>query len=266
MRKSSVSLYSTISAVALMLAAPAAAQTTFTISWWGFNGDKLQEIVVDPFQEMCGCEVVFETGNNSDRLNRLQMRSGAGVDVIYPGPQVQHTRVEVPLLSDMLCGASRPGHFSGVATVVCKLFNMVQPQVAVFGKKDYQQLLVVRKMVEDLAMPVVIHAVDTMREEDGLAMSSRNAYLTAAERARAPALYAILRRTADEISAGSRDFGGLEQAAAEALQGHGARPDYFQIRRARDLGQPAGDEQEFVLLAAAYLGKARLIDNIELDI
>ena len=185
------------------------------------------------------------------------------VEVMYPKPQADQTRVEVPGLSQLLCGACRPGHFVGVATVVCKLFNMVQPDIAVFGNKDYQQLMVIRRMVEDLAMPVTIVGVETMREADGLAMSSRNGYLGAQERALAPMLYRTLSDLAARLGDGEDDFYGLEKQAAAALDGAGFRTDYIAIRRASDLLDPAAGETELVILAAAYLGKARLIDNIE---
>ena len=187
------------------------------------------------------------------------------VEVMYPKPQADQTRVEVPGLSELLCGACRPGHFVGVATVVCKLFNMVQPDIAVFGNKDYQQLMVIRRMVEDLAMPVAIVGVETMREADGLAMSSRNGYLGAHERALAPMLYRTLSDLAARLGDGEDDFHRLEQEAAAALDGAGFRTDYVAIRRASDLLDPAAGETELVILAAAYLGKARLIDNIEVS-
>jgi pantoate--beta-alanine ligase len=188
------------------------------------------------------------------------------VEVMYPKPQADQTRVEVPGLSELLCGACRPGHFVGVATVVCKLFNMVQPDIAVFGNKDYQQLMVIRRMVEDLAMPVAIVGVETMREADGLAMSSRNGYLGADERALAPMLYRTLSDLAARLGDGEDDFHRLEQEAAAVLDGAGFRTDYLAIRRASDLLDPAAGETELVILAAAYLGKARLIDNIEVSL
>jgi pantoate--beta-alanine ligase len=187
------------------------------------------------------------------------------VEVMYPKPQAEQTRVEVPGISDLLCGASRPGHFVGVATVVCKLFNMVQPDIAVFGKKDYQQLMVIRRMVEDLAMPVTVVGVETTRESDGLAMSSRNGYLSAEERAIAPALYRIIRAAAARLQQGDEDYASLEREAAGELEAKGLRSDYFSVRRAEDLGMPGPMEKALVILAAAYLGKARLIDNLEVS-
>ena len=185
------------------------------------------------------------------------------VAVMYPKPQADQTRVEVPGLSELLCGARRPGHFVGVATVVCKLFNMVQPDIALFGKKDFQQLMVIRRMVEDLAMPVDIVGVETMREADGLAMSSRNGYLDAAERAIAPGLYRVLTDLAERLRGGEDDFSRLEAETARELDAAGFRTDYVAIRRAADLLDPAAGEPDLVILAAAYLGKARLIDNLE---
>ncbi|MGD8911288.1 MAG: pantoate--beta-alanine ligase [Candidatus Thiodiazotropha sp.] len=194
----------------------------------------------------------------------------AGVDLlfapsaktVYPqGKQVQ-TRVEVPELSDILCGASRPGHFVGVATIVCKLFNYVQPDIAVFGEKDYQQLMVIRRMVADLAMPVEIIGLPTVREADGLAKSSRNCYLSPQERKRAPKLYETLRITARSLRGGERNFPLLEAKAIDLLRSAGFKPDYYTIRRADDLMLPSEGEPNLVILAAAYLGTTRLIDNL----
>lgn len=204
--------------------------------------------------------------------NDARMLEGEGTDLLfapsvqtmYPKPQDQQTRVEVPDISELLCGACRPGHFVGVATVVCKLFNMVQPDIALFGKKDFQQLMVIRRMVEDLTMPVRVIGVETMREADGLAMSSRNGYLTAEERSTAPILYRTLSGIAHRLGEGSDDFAGLEAQASRELDENGFGPDYVAIRRAADLAEPEAGERELVILAAAYLGKARLIDNIDL--
>ncbi|MCW8905629.1 MAG: pantoate--beta-alanine ligase [Sedimenticola sp.] len=185
---------------------------------------------------------------------------------VYPRPQAEQTRVEVPGLSDLFCGASRAGHFVGVATVVCKLFNMAQPDVAVFGEKDYQQLLVIRQMVQDLCFPIEIHGLPTVREVDGLARSSRNGYLTDEERSLAPAIYRQLKATVGRIQQGRRDFALLEEQALSNLESEGFLPDYYAIRRARDLGEPGPEDSDLVILAAAYLGKARLIDNIRLSL
>jgi pantoate--beta-alanine ligase len=194
----------------------------------------------------------------------------AGVDLlfapsaatIYPQGNQAQTRVEVPGLSDILCGASRPGHFVGVATIVCKLFNLVQPDLAVFGEKDYQQLMVIRRMVADLAIPVNIAGLPTVREEDGLAMSSRNGYLTRDQRRQAPKLYEALQATARALREGDRDYALLEAKGRELLEFAGFRPDYFTIRRALDLATPAREDQNLVILAAAFMGNTRLIDNL----
>ncbi len=185
---------------------------------------------------------------------------------MYARPQHEQTRVEVPGLSDLFCGASRPGHFVGVATVVCKLFNMVQPDLALFGEKDYQQLLVIRQMVQDLSIPVVIHGLPTVREVDGLARSSRNSYLSDGERSIAPALYQQLQQTAAGIKRGKHDYAALERQAINRLESEGFTPDYYAIRRAIDLAEPGPDDKSLVILAAVHLGKARLIDNIQLTL
>lgn len=190
-----------------------------------------------------------------------------GVDEIYPNGEAAMTRVEPPeALANILCGASRPGHFVGVVTVVCKLFNLVQPELAVFGEKDFQQLLVIRRMVEDLDMPIRIIAVPTVREADGLAMSSRNRYLAPAERQQAASLAATLARVVDRLQAGERDFAGLEAAAEQMLREAGFLPEYVSIRRRNDLTTPARGDRALVVLAAARLGAARLIDNRCLDL
>lgn len=198
------------------------------------------------------------------------MLAAAGVDLLfaptvaemYPRGEEAATRVVVPELSDILCGAHRPGHFGGMATVVCKLLNMVVADVAVFGEKDYQQLMIVRRMVEDLWIPTRVLSAPTHREPDGLAMSSRNRYLTPEERARAPALYRALRAAADAIAAGRRDYDAVTDEGLRALTRAGFRPNYFEVRNAEDLRPAAADTTRLVVLAAAWLGKARLIDNI----
>ncbi len=185
---------------------------------------------------------------------------------MYPRGREGITRVEVPGLSDILCGAFRPGHFAGVTTVVAKLFNQVQPDLALFGRKDFQQLMLIRRMVRDLDFPIEIVGVPTVREADGLAMSSRNNYLSEAERRIAPRLHHSLAAAAGRLQAGERDFAALAAAANEELAAAGLRPDYFELRRASDLAPPAPGDRELVLLAAAYLGQARLIDNLELTL
>ncbi|MCL1035896.1 pantoate--beta-alanine ligase [Shewanella submarina] len=183
-------------------------------------------------------------------------------DIMYPKGLAEQTFVEVPEISDQLCGETRPGHFRGVATVVCKLFNLVQPDIALFGKKDFQQLLVIRTMVEDLSMPIEIIGVDTVREASGLAMSSRNGYLTAEEKAIAPALKRTLDKLAAYVQAGDTPETATEKALQQ-LQLAGLKPDYISVRNALNLAQPRSQDKHLVILAAAYLGKARLIDNLE---
>jgi pantoate--beta-alanine ligase len=185
------------------------------------------------------------------------------VPEMYPDGHHARTVVQVPALSTMLCGEFRPGHFTGVATVVNKLFNIVQPDVAVFGTKDFQQLAVIRRMVRELSMPVEIVGAPIAREQDGLAMSSRNMYLGAKERKTAPLLYRLLGKTRDAIAAGERHFAVLEEAARNQLEAAGFRPDYYSVRRAEDLLPPTDADRALVVLAAAWLGKARLIDNLE---
>lgn len=188
------------------------------------------------------------------------------VEEMYPHGQALQTIVSVPGVSEGLCGGSRPGHFDGVSTVVSKLFNMVLPDLAVFGQKDFQQLAVIRTMVRDLNMPVQIIGEPTMRAEDGLALSSRNGYLSADERATAPALYRTLNQLADAIRNGDRDFPALLTRGKQALQSAGLRPDYLEIRNATDLQPAEADMRELVILAAAFLGRTRLIDNLRVDI
>ncbi len=181
---------------------------------------------------------------------------------VYPNGREGVTHVEVPGISDILCGASRPGHFRGVATVVAKLFNMVQPELALFGEKDFQQLSVLRCMVRDLNIPLEVIGVPTEREADGLAMSSRNGYLTEEERAVAPALYQALSAVAGKLYVGRHDFATIEAEAAAQLEAKGLRPDYISIRHAVDLEPAEAGHKQLVVLAAAYLGRARLIDNL----
>lgn len=188
------------------------------------------------------------------------------VDTVYPFGIDKATLVSVPGLTRNFCGASRPGHFDGVTTVVARLFALVQPDVAVFGQKDYQQQLVIRHMTADLSLPIRIITAPTVREADGLAMSSRNQYLSDAERAVAPQLHASLEAVGTELENGNRDFEALEKAALARLEATGFAPDYVAIRRAESLEPPDRDCDEIVVLAAAHLGKARLIDNIVVTI
>ncbi len=188
------------------------------------------------------------------------------VDEMYPDGMAVQTRVSVPQLSEGLCGASRPGHFEGVATVVSKLFNMVQPDIAVFGQKDFQQLAVIRAMVRDLNMPIQIIGEPTVRAEDGLALSSRNGYLNAEQRATAPVVYRTLSQLADGIRQGRRDFPALIAEGRQALIDAGLKPDYLEVRHAVDLRPALASDHDLVILVAAYLGPTRLIDNLHLDL
>jgi pantoate--beta-alanine ligase len=186
---------------------------------------------------------------------------------IYPRGRAASTRVEVPGVSDILCGAARPGHFRGVATVVHRLLQLVSPDVALFGKKDYQQLLVIRLMTADFGLPVEIIGIDTVRDADGLAMSSRNGYLSPEERRIAPKLYATLQVLAGQIQ--GAPWGSIaehEEQAAEQLEIDGFRPDYVSVRRQQDLAIPGPNDRQLVILAAAWLGRTRLIDNLELEL
>ena len=219
----------------------------------------------------------FGPNDDFDRYPRTfrddcEKLAAAGVDLlfapseaeIYPEPQQYH--VDPPEIQHELDGAFRPGHFRGVATVVLKLFHIVQPQVALFGKKDYQQLMVLRNMTRQLALPIEIVGGETVRAEDGLALSSRNAYLSPVERAEAPRLYRLLAGIHAAVCAGERNFLELENAAACELDSHGWKTDYVAVRRQADL-QPSesGHDEPLVVLAASRLGQARLIDNVEID-
>jgi pantoate--beta-alanine ligase len=181
---------------------------------------------------------------------------------MYPRGEAASTVVSVPALSRDLCGEFRPGHFDGVASVVLRLLNVVAPDVAVFGEKDYQQLVLLRRMAADLHVPVRLVGVPTVRERDGLAMSSRNQYLDADERSRAPALHAALLDCRAQLLAGARNHAALERAAVRALRRAGFVPDYVAIRSAADLAPPSSGTRDLRILAAARLGRARLIDNL----
>ncbi len=224
-------------------------------------------IFVNPlqFNEAADFELYPRTLEND--VNQLQAE---GVDAlfapeaaeIYPQGQLSATKVLVPGLGDILEGEHRPGHFTGVTTVVNKLFNLVQPDLAIFGEKDYQQLMLIRRMVSDLNMPVQIISVATCREADGLAMSSRNSRMSAQQRQQAPAIYHALKDIVDRISHGEHDFARLEQSAMAELGQQGFDAEYIAIRRTYDLMIPADQDQSLVVLAAARLGNIRLIDNM----
>jgi pantoate--beta-alanine ligase len=194
----------------------------------------------------------------------------AGVDVLFAPtetdlyPEPQEYFVEPPAIQNVLDGEFRPGHFRGVATVVAKLFNCVQPAAAVFGKKDYQQLMVIRNMTRQLALPIAIVGGETVRADDGLALSSRNGYLNVAERAEAPRLYRLLTGIRQAIRGGASDFAALEAQAVGELTAAGWKTDYVAVRQQADLTMPKGVDAPLVVLAASRLGATRLIDNIEI--
>jgi pantoate--beta-alanine ligase len=196
----------------------------------------------------------------------VQMLFAPTTEEVYPEGLEAQTAVEVPQLTNTLCGASRPGHFTGVATVVSKLFNIVQPDVAVFGEKDFQQLSVIRKMVRDLCQPIEIVGVPTARAGDGLALSSRNGYLTPEQRKTAPLLNETLVECREAIACGFDNYRELEAHAKLKLIRAGFEPDYFEIRDARTLAEVTEDTEEIAILAAAKLGQPRLIDNVRLNL
>lgn len=196
--------------------------------------------------------------------------AAAGVDVLFAPteadlyPEAQEYFVEPPAIQNVLDGEFRPGHFRGVATVVLKLFNCVQPDAAVFGKKDYQQLMVIRNMTHQLALPIAIIGGETIRAADGLALSSRNGYLSESERAEAPRLYRLLNEVREAIRAGETDTVKLENAAISELTAAGWKTDYVAVRQQADLSIPQGSDVPLVVLAASRLGNTRLIDNLEI--
>jgi pantoate--beta-alanine ligase len=187
------------------------------------------------------------------------------VQDIYPRGQGESAIVHIPHLAEILCGEFRPGHFDGVATVVTKLLGIVQPDVAIFGEKDFQQLAIIRRAVADLSVPTEILGGTTVREANGLAMSSRNRYLDPSQRAAAPQIFRSLSSAGKKISAGERDFAAIEQVATGELQNAGFKPDYFSVRDAESLLVPAPTTKRFVILTAARIGKARLIDNVQVQ-
>lgn len=219
----------------------------------------------------------FGQGEDFDRYPRTLQADAAllekeGASVVFAPDEkelyprvVQQYKVEPPAIQDELCGAFRPGHFRGVATVVTKLFNIVEADVACFGKKDYQQLFVIKSMVDDLNMKIEIVPVDTGRAEDGLALSSRNGYLSAVERAEAPRLYQHLTAMTAAIKAGERDFEKLAQQVSADLTMRGWEVDYVEVRNAKNLKSATHTDHELVILIAARIGSTRLIDNIEIS-
>ncbi|WP_339683695.1 pantoate--beta-alanine ligase [uncultured Pseudoalteromonas sp.] len=188
------------------------------------------------------------------------------VETIYPNGLAAQSFVDVPDISLGYCGGSRPGHFRGVATVVTKLFNLVQPDYACFGEKDFQQLQVIKTMARDLSIPVEVIGVSTMREVSGLAMSSRNGYLSNEQKDSATALFKVLNNCAEQLKSGNTDFATLEETAKQSLQQAGLKPDYFSIAQRDTLKAATLDDNKFVILAAAYLGSVRLIDNLQVEV
>lgn len=185
-------------------------------------------------------------------------------EMMYPRGLDAQTFVEVPHLGDLHCGASRVGHFRGVSTIVCKLFNLVQPDIACFGQKDYQQLAIIRRMITDLSLPIEIIGVPTERAANGLALSSRNSYLTPDQMAVAPQLYQLLQQLRAQILAGNHDYRSLELQTKQQLSAAGFTPDYIDISDQTDLTLATSAVQAKVILAAARLGSTRLIDNLEI--
>ena len=222
-------------------------------------------IFVNPTQFGAGED--FETYPRTEREDQEKLET-VGADLLFlpPVPEMYapdaKTVVLVAGLSELHCGASRPGHFNGVATVVCKLFNLVQPDIALFGLKDFQQLAVIRAMVRDLSFPVEIFGVDTVRERSGLAMSSRNGYLSTEEIKVAPKLYESLCMARDAVLSGKQAYADIEVQAMLSLREAGFQPDYFSICRSNDLKKADAEDKDLVILAAAKLGRTRLIDNI----
>lgn len=188
------------------------------------------------------------------------------VSEMYPEGMEGHTLISVPVVSEGLCGASRPGHFDGVSTVVSKLLNIVQPDLAIFGEKDFQQLAVIRKMSQDLCLPVQIMGEPIVRADDGLALSSRNGYLNEEQRRSAPFLYQTLQHIEQKIISGRRDFAAIIDEARVALVDAGLKPDYLDLRDAETLQPATRDTQDMIILAAVFLGTTRLIDNLRLNL
>ena len=197
-------------------------------------------------------------------IERCDLLFAPNAKEVYPNGLSEQTRVDVPNLGEYHCGASRPGHFIGVATVVAKLFNMVQADIAVFGEKDFQQLAIIKKMASDLCFPIKIIGIPTSREDSGLARSSRNGYLSASEKQTAATLYQVLSSTREALKRGNRDYSALTKQAKDTLIEAGFRPDYYNIANPDTLAPSLDNDQHFVILAAAYLGNTRLIDNITL--
>ena len=198
--------------------------------------------------------------------SRVDILFAPSTEEMYPEGSEQMTTVSVKALSEIFCGAARPGHFDGVTSVVCRLFNIVAPDVAVFGQKDYQQLVILRRMASDLHIPVKIIAGPTQREKSGLAMSSRNQYLSKEEQKAAPTIYWALADCRQQLLDGQRDFDRLEAEGLDRLHAASLDPEFFAIREAADLSPPQADSRRLVILTAARLGAARLIDNVLVEL
>lgn len=235
------------------------------------HADKIvASIFVNPMQFGAGEDIDSYPRTLVDDQNKL-VAEGCDLlftptpEIVYPKGLDKQSFVEVPNVSEGYCGESRPGHFRGVSTVVCKLFNLVQPDVACFGLKDYQQVQVIQTMVEDLSMPIDIIPVVTKREASGLAMSSRNGYLTPEEKAIAPTLYQSMQWLSEQI-VDNDDFIGLAKQASRMIDDAGMKTDYIHICHARTLEPASSDDKNLVILAAAHCGKARLIDNLQVNL
>ncbi|OGT80202.1 MAG: pantoate--beta-alanine ligase [Gammaproteobacteria bacterium RIFCSPLOWO2_02_FULL_52_10] len=228
-------------------------------------------IFVNPIQfgkgeDYEGYPSTLEADSRKLQAGGLDLLFAPDLKQLYPAGTDVDTRVTVPQLSNILCGKFRPEHFTGVATVVSKLFINVQPDIALFGEKDYQQLLVIKKMTMDLCMPIEIIGVPIHREADGLAMSSRNGYLNKQEREIAPFIYRTLQRAAEQLQQTPTDMTKIEVQGIQTLEAKGFRPEYFSVRRTADLGEPGPGDTQLSILAAAWLGAARLIDNIQVKL
>ena len=228
-------------------------------------------IFVNPIQFGHGEDYEKYPSTLEDDLAKLgdesvDMVFSPNLNELYPGGIESDTRVTIPALSETLCGEFRPGHFSGVATVVMKLFNNVQPDFAFFGEKDFQQILVIRRMVEDLLLPTEVVSMPIIREIDGLAMSSRNSYLSKSERASSVEIYAVLVEAAESLSKGFTTIDEIETQSVSSLVQKGFEVEYCSVRRSSDLTIPKAGDKSLVILAAAWLGDTRLIDNIRLDL
>jgi pantoate--beta-alanine ligase len=271
-----------INTIAATREALAGRRTAFVPTMGNLHQGHIELMRLARASEDCDCVVAsifvnrlqFAPGEDFDTYPRsfaedCAKLEAAGVDVLFAPnekelyPEQQAFRVEPPDLANLLEGASRPGFFRGVATVVLKLFNIVQPRVAVFGMKDYQQLMIVRNMVRQFTLPVRIVPAATVRAEDGLALSSRNSYLSAMQRTEAPQLYRTLSWMGKRIAEGERDYPALEAQALAQLVGAGWNPDYLAVRRQLDLQAPSRTDRDLVIVAAAKLGTTRLIDNLE---